>query len=121
MTQTGERVWRNRGGYDHLAPLHVAWRSLPATHPLRMRLRRELIVGYHPVAVHIASRYTYRREDAADLDQVASLGLILAVDRFEPDRGTDSCRTQCPPSPARCCATSAIDRRRCGCLAGCAS
>jgi RNA polymerase sigma-B factor len=89
MTRTVERVWRNRGGYDHLAPLHVAWRSLPAAHPLRTRLRRELIVGYHPVAVHIASRYTYRREDAADVDQVASLGLILAVDRFEPDRGTD--------------------------------
>jgi RNA polymerase sigma-B factor len=88
MTQTAERVSRHRNGYEHLAPLHVACRALPAAHPLRTRLRNELIAGYRPVALHIARRYTYRGEDWDDLDQVASLGLILAVDRFEPDRGT---------------------------------
>ncbi len=50
-------------------------------------LRKDLIAGYHPVALHIARKYTYRGENPDDLEQVATLGLILAVDRFEPDRG----------------------------------
>ena len=39
--------------------------------------------------MHIARRYGYRGEPADDLEQVATLGLILAVDRFEPGRGVD--------------------------------
>jgi hypothetical protein len=58
MTRTAERVSWHRDGYDHLALLFAAWRALPAAHPRRMRLRRELIVGYHPVAAHIVRKYT---------------------------------------------------------------
>ena len=52
-------------------------------------MRDELIAGYRPVAQHIAHRHGYRGEPADDLEQVATLGLILAVDRFESERGVD--------------------------------
>ncbi len=87
MTQTAALVSRHRDDYEHFAPLFLACRALPAAHPLRSRLRKDLIAGYHPVALHIARKYTYRGENLDDLEQVATLGLILAVDRFEPDRG----------------------------------
>jgi len=89
MTQTAAPVSRRRDGYESFAPLFVAYRALPAAHPLRSRLRKDLIAGYHPVARHIARKYAYRGENPDDLEQVAALGLILAVDRFEPDRGVD--------------------------------
>jgi len=41
------------------------------------------------VAQHIARKFRYRGEPPQDLEQVASLGLILAVDRFEPVRQID--------------------------------
>jgi RNA polymerase sigma-B factor len=76
-------------GYEHLAPLFVERDELPDGHPRRRRLRDALIAGYRPVARHIARRYGYRGEPADDLEQVATLGLILAVDRFEAERGVD--------------------------------
>ena len=41
-----------------------------------------------PMAAHLARRYSNNRESLDDLMQVASLGLIKAVDRYSPDRGT---------------------------------
>jgi RNA polymerase sigma-B factor len=48
----------------------------------------ELIERLLPLARHFARRYAYMDEPFDELLQVASLGLILAIDRFEPDRGT---------------------------------
>ena len=53
------------------------------------QLRGELIAGYLPVARNIARRYGYRGENPDDIEHVASVGLVLAVDRFEPGRGFD--------------------------------
>jgi RNA polymerase sigma-B factor len=78
-----------RTGYEHLAPLFAQRAALPEGHPERARLRSALIAGYLPVARHIAHRYGYRGEPAQDLEQVASVGLILAVDRFDPGRDID--------------------------------
>lgn len=89
MTQAAAPASRQCDGYASFAPLFVAYRALPAAHPLRTRLRKDLIAGYHPVALHIARKYAYRGENPDDLEQVATLGLILAVDRFDPDRGVD--------------------------------
>jgi RNA polymerase sigma-B factor len=89
MTQTAAPVSRHGDGYGNVAPLFVAYRALPAAHPLRSRLRKDLIAGYHPIALHIARKHAYRGENPDDLEQVATLALILAVDRFEPDRGID--------------------------------
>ena len=71
--------------------------------PAARALERELLVRYHrtgdlaareqlverflPFARDLARRYTYTAEPFDDLLQVASLGLIKAIDRFDLDRG----------------------------------
>src|SRR5215211_3000260 len=50
--------------------------------------REELAERFLPLARDLALRYTYTDEPFDDLLQVASLGLIKAIDRFEPRRGT---------------------------------
>jgi len=50
--------------------------------------REELTERFLPLARDLALRYTYTDEPFDDLLQVASLGLIKAIDRFEPGRGT---------------------------------
>jgi RNA polymerase sigma-B factor len=50
--------------------------------------REELVECFLPLARDLALRYTYTDEPFDDLLQVASLGLIKAIDRFEPGRGT---------------------------------
>jgi RNA polymerase sigma-B factor len=50
--------------------------------------REELAESFLPLARDLALRYTYTDEPFDDLLQVASLGLIKAIDRFEPGRGT---------------------------------
>jgi RNA polymerase sigma-B factor len=55
----------------------------------RMKLRTELVMDHLSVAEHIARRFSGRGEAFDDLVQVARVGLINAVDRFEPARGTD--------------------------------
>jgi RNA polymerase sigma-B factor len=50
-------------------------------------VREELIARFLPLARKLARRYAGAREPLDDLVQVASLGLVKAVDRFDPDRG----------------------------------
>jgi RNA polymerase sigma-B factor len=76
-------------GYAHLAPLFIERAGLPDGHPRRERLRRELIAGYLPVARHIARKYHARGHHLDDLEQVAAVGLVLAVDRFDVGREVD--------------------------------
>ncbi len=50
---------------------------------------RELLVQrYLPLAKRLARRYGRSSEPLDDLQQVASLGLLKALDRFDPERGT---------------------------------
>ena len=49
--------------------------------------REELVERFLPFARDLARRYSYTEESFDDLVQVASLGLIKAIDRFDPDRG----------------------------------
>jgi RNA polymerase sigma-B factor len=50
--------------------------------------REELVTRLIPLARELASRYSYTDESFDDLLQVASLGLLKAIDRFEPGRGS---------------------------------
>ena len=50
-------------------------------------LRDKLVATHLGLAHHLASRFTNRGESHDDLVQVASIALIKAVDRFEPERG----------------------------------
>ena len=49
--------------------------------------REELVKRCLPLARDLARRYSYTDEPFDDLLQVASVGLIKAIDRFDPDRG----------------------------------
>jgi len=106
VTETGEGITRSdssepgsaestgsksssRGDYDHLAPLFAELATTPEGDPRRERLRDELVTEHLPVAKHIARRFGHRGEPHDDLVQVATLGLINAVDRFDPERGSD--------------------------------
>jgi RNA polymerase sigma-B factor len=50
-------------------------------------VREELAQRFMPLARRLAARYRGDREPLEDLVQVASLGLVKAIDRFDPERG----------------------------------
>jgi RNA polymerase sigma-B factor len=50
--------------------------------------RDRLATEYLPLARQLAGRYAGRGQPLEDLVQVASLGLVKAADRFDPERGT---------------------------------
>jgi RNA polymerase sigma-B factor len=49
--------------------------------------REELVLRFMPLASQLASRYRHTGESHDDLVQVACLGLLKAVDRYDPERG----------------------------------
>jgi RNA polymerase sigma-B factor len=57
--------------------------------PARARLRDRAIEAWLPLAHHLARRYHGRGEPNDDLFQVAVIGLIKSVDRYDPTRGID--------------------------------
>jgi hypothetical protein len=65
------RERRRATGYEYLTPLFVERAALPVGHPCRERLRAELIVGFMPVARHIAWKYAHHGDSREDLEQVA--------------------------------------------------
>jgi RNA polymerase sigma-B factor len=74
-----------RGAPPHTvgsAELFVRWRRFNDRHA-----RDELIERFLPLARKLARRYVQSSEPYEDLVQVASLGLVKAVERFDPDRG----------------------------------
>jgi RNA polymerase sigma-B factor len=52
-------------------------------------LRDELVSAYLGLAEYLARRFANRGEPLDDLVQVASLGLLKALDRFDPERGVE--------------------------------
>ncbi len=51
--------------------------------------RSQLIMAYEGLARFLARKFKNRGESDEDLEQVAYLGLIKAIDRFEPERGLE--------------------------------
>ena len=72
---------------DGLATAYAdAWTA--ATAAQRGRLREDLICCCLPFASRMARRYAGRGEPLEDLQQVARIGLVNAVDRYDPRRGS---------------------------------
>src|SRR6478672_3668757 len=53
------------------------------------KLRNELIEAHKSLASHLARRFANRGEPFDDLLQVAYLGMLKAVERFDPERGLE--------------------------------
>jgi RNA polymerase sigma-B factor len=75
--------------YDELAPLFSRLKDPTVAEDERTRIREQLITGHAAVAEHIARRFRNRGQRIEDLTQVAMIGLIGAVGRFDPARGSD--------------------------------
>jgi RNA polymerase sigma-B factor len=63
--------------------------GLPKTEPARPALRKTAIEAWLPLARHLAQRFHGRGEPVDDLVQIATIGLIKAIDRFDPEYGND--------------------------------
>jgi RNA polymerase sigma-B factor len=77
-------VDRRSASYLPLVPALVEFVGRARRHPRRSELRDHLVIGFTPLVLHIARRYQGRGEPVADLEQVGMLGLLGAIDRFDP-------------------------------------
>ncbi|WP_228563918.1 SigB/SigF/SigG family RNA polymerase sigma factor [Catenulispora rubra] len=84
----------DRNGRDRTDQRAAALRSLDRMHRLvpgdaeRAALRVAVITEYMPYARHLAARYGVRGQAEEDFLQAAYIGLVKAVDHFDPDFGT---------------------------------
>ncbi|MGH3728532.1 MAG: RNA polymerase sigma factor SigF [Micromonosporaceae bacterium] len=63
--------------------------DLPVHHPDRHWIRDRVANLCLPLAEHLAARFRNRGEPDDDLRQVAAVGLLKAIDGFDPTRGVD--------------------------------
>lgn len=83
------RPRRSADEYADVAERFTRILTLEEGDPLRRTLRDELVTRCLPLAEHIARRFDGRGEAHDDLVQVARVGLVNAVDRFDVERGSD--------------------------------
>ena len=62
---------------------------LPAGDPERARIRATLVELHLPLVEYLARRFRNRGEWLDDLTQVATIGLIKSIDRFDLERGVE--------------------------------
>jgi RNA polymerase sigma-B factor len=82
-SRTSGSAGRSALGGDELRELFARWQQ-----DRDRAARDELIERFLPLARSLARRYTGAHEPFEDLVQVASYGLLKALDRFDLDRGT---------------------------------
>lgn len=75
--------------YETAVELFVSMASLPPNDPSREKITTSIIELCLPLATHVARRYQGRGQPFEDLEQVARVGLIQAVQRFDVDKGSD--------------------------------
>lgn len=72
----------------HYETLAARLARTPPDQPHHAPLRDQVVEGFLPLADRLARRYTGRGQRLDDLVQVARLGLVKAVDGFDPALGT---------------------------------
>jgi RNA polymerase sigma-B factor len=91
VRQDGATASRGHGPQDRSAArdLFLRLRTLPDDSEAHAELRNRLVQMHLPLVEHLARRFRNRGEPLDDLTQVATIGLIKSVDRFDPDRGVE--------------------------------
>ena len=72
---------------EHDHELFAEFSRLEQDDPRKLAIRTELISDHLPLVTHIARKFAGRGEPLEDLIQVGTVGLIKAIDRFEPQKG----------------------------------
>lgn len=94
-THAGDRattqaaLQRPASEYDDVADMFREMHSHPAGSLKWERAREAIVRRCMPLAAHIAQRFSGRGESSEDVVQVARLGLVNAVNRFDVDAGSD--------------------------------
>lgn len=78
---------QNPGPHPDLPPALLELSRLPGDDPRRTALRHQVVESHLPLVRHLARRYADRGEPMDDLVQVGTIGLLKAVDRYDPERG----------------------------------
>ncbi len=88
----------NHPGHDHPGETNDRVRArelfaqlvaLPEGSADRAEIRNQLVRMHLPLVEYLARRFRNRGEPLDDLTQVATIGLIKSVDRFDPERGVE--------------------------------
>ncbi|QDO01928.1 RNA polymerase sigma factor SigF [Streptomyces sp. S1A1-8] len=83
------QVSAKRHPHDDAPDTTEAFRRLASLPPGRQHdtLREQIVEAWLPMANRLAGRFRNRGESLEDLRQVAALGLVKAVDRYDPELG----------------------------------
>nr|WP_082960682.1 MULTISPECIES: SigB/SigF/SigG family RNA polymerase sigma factor [unclassified Mycobacterium] len=73
--------------YDDVVEMFMALQQLPGESHEYRRQRERIVARCLPLADHVASHFARRGEGLDDLIQVARLGLMNAINRFDPAKG----------------------------------
>ena len=101
--------------YADQVPKLREFAALAATDPRRGVLREELILAFLPVVEHLARRHAGGHASVEELTQVGVVGLITAIDRWDPGwLAVSSSAISFRVCAGKCCAGSATARGRRG-------
>jgi RNA polymerase sigma-B factor len=84
--EASERTSKDRA---HARQLFVELAKRPEDDPTRTKMRDELVAMHMPLVEYLARRFRNRGEPLDDLVQVATIGLIKSIDRFDTERGVE--------------------------------
>jgi RNA polymerase sigma-B factor len=78
-----------RAGRDQVRRAIQTWYESRDTTRPDTAARDQVVAAYQGLAYSLASRFAQRGEELDDLNQVALIGLLKAIDRFDPTRGAE--------------------------------
>jgi RNA polymerase sigma-B factor len=80
---------RSRPDRDRARELFLELGALDRGTPEHQEVRDALVQIHLPLVRYLARRFTGRGEPDDDLMQIGTIGLLQAIDRFEPERGLE--------------------------------
>lgn len=91
VEEVGVEVRSERASHDRARAraLFTELCGVATDDPRRARVRDELVEMHLPLVEYLARRFRNRGEPLDDLVQVATIGLIKSVDRFDLERGVE--------------------------------